>query len=106
VLAGAGLLSSIETYVSSDEVTAGKPAPDVYVETARRLALAPQDCVVVEDSTNGIKAARAAGTLVVAIPNRLFPPDPATLKTADAVLAKIKNLTPEWLSQKGSFVSI
>jgi len=105
VLEGAGIFSSIEAYVSGDEVMAGKPAPDVYIETARRLGVAPQDCIVVEDSTNGIKAGRAAGALVVAIPNRLFPPDPATLKTVDAVLPEIKNLTPEWLSQKGSFLS-
>ena len=47
--------------VSSEEVARGKPAPDVYLEAARRLGVAPGACTAVEDSENGIRAAKAAG---------------------------------------------
>lgn len=48
-----------------------KPAPDLYLEAAKRLALDPADCLVIEDSLNGIKAATAAGMSVWAVPNRV-----------------------------------
>ena len=60
--------------VSSEEVPRGKPAPDVYLEAARRLEVAPERCAAVEDSTNGLLSADAAGMTVVAVPNREFPP--------------------------------
>ena len=65
--------------VSSEEVGAGKPAPDVYLEAARRLGVDPLACVAIEDSTNGIRSAHAAGMAVIAVPNRDFPPEPGAL---------------------------
>jgi HAD superfamily hydrolase (TIGR01509 family) len=80
--------------VSSEEVPRGKPAPDVFLETARRLGVAPERCAVVEDSENGILAGRAAGMLVVAIPNPHFPPGEEALAGANVVLGSLEELTP------------
>ena len=80
--------------VSSEEVAAGKPAPDVYLEAARRLRMPASDCGAVEDSHNGIRSAKTAGMLVAAIPNPHFPPDADALALADAVLASLAELTP------------
>ncbi|HWX52329.1 MAG TPA: HAD family phosphatase [Solirubrobacteraceae bacterium] len=77
---------------SSEEVAHGKPAPDVYLETARRLGASPERCAAVEDSDAGIRSALAAGMTVVAIPNRAYPPDPATVGKADAVLDSLAQL--------------
>jgi HAD superfamily hydrolase (TIGR01509 family) len=81
--------------VSSEEVRRGKPAPDVYLEAARRLGVSPSDAAAIEDSRNGILSARAAGTRVVAIPNDDFPPDEEALAQADVVLRSLVELTPE-----------
>ncbi|MFL5836119.1 MAG: HAD family hydrolase, partial [Solirubrobacteraceae bacterium] len=81
--------------VSSEEVGAGKPAPDVYLEAARRLGAAPDRCAAIEDSTNGLRSAHAAGMRVVAVPNPAFPPEPSGLEVADVVLDSIDELTPE-----------
>ena len=75
--------------VSSEEVARGKPAPDVYLEAARRLGVEPQRCLAVEDSTNGIRSARAAGMRVVAFPNRHFPPAADALALAHAVVGSL-----------------
>jgi beta-phosphoglucomutase-like phosphatase (HAD superfamily) len=76
-------------------VAAGKPAPDVYLEAARRLEVAPDRCAAIEDSTNGLRSAHAAGMRVVAVPNPAFPPEPSGLEVADVVLDSIDELTPE-----------
>jgi HAD superfamily hydrolase (TIGR01509 family) len=81
--------------VSSEEVPRGKPAPDVYLEAARRLGVDPERSAAVEDSRNGILSASAAGMLVVAIPNTRFPPDEEALAAADVVLYSIDDLTPD-----------
>jgi HAD superfamily hydrolase (TIGR01509 family) len=83
--------------VSAEEVTHGKPAPDVYLEAARLLGAAPHACAAVEDSSNGLRAARAAGMLVVAIPNRDFPPTADAVALADAVLGSLDELRPPLL---------
>jgi len=95
VLEHAGLTDAFTVTVSSEEVARGKPAPDVYLEAARRLGADPARCVAIEDSSNGLRSAAAAGAAVVAIPNREFPPDPDALALADAVLASIEELTPD-----------
>jgi HAD superfamily hydrolase (TIGR01509 family) len=77
---------------SSEEVAHGKPAPDVYIETVRRIQIAAPSCVAVEDSDAGIRSAIAAGLAVVAIPNRAYPPAPKTLRRADLVLESIAEL--------------
>ena len=69
VLDSAGLRSCFVTVVSSDEVRQGKPAPDVYLEACARLRTTPQSAVAVEDSSNGIKSAHAAGMVVIAVPS-------------------------------------
>jgi HAD superfamily hydrolase (TIGR01509 family) len=63
-----GLAGCFELRVSGEEVPRGKPAPDVFLEAARRQALAPRDCLVVEDSRNGLLAARAAGMRCAVVP--------------------------------------
>jgi HAD superfamily hydrolase (TIGR01509 family) len=90
----AGLSARFEVVVSSEEVARGKPAPDVYLEAARRLDCAPARCVAVEDSANGLRAAAAAGMKVVAIPNDQFPPPEDALDAADVVLPSIRALEP------------
>ena len=80
--------------VSSEEVARGKPAPDVFLEAARRLGVEPTHCAAVEDSENGILAAKAAGMRTIAIPNPHYPPHEDALAAADVVLASIEELTP------------
>jgi HAD superfamily hydrolase (TIGR01509 family) len=81
--------------VSSDEVAHGKPAPDVYLEAARRLGVAPHACLVVEDSYNGVRAGKAAGMTVVLVPNTSVPPAPGTHELADLVLDRLADLDPD-----------
>jgi len=95
VLDGGSIRGEFKVLVSTDEVVAGKPAPDVYIETARRLKVRVERCVVVEDSSNGIKSAATAGARVIAIPNSAHPPDRETLSLAALVLADISSLTAE-----------
>ncbi|MEV4143264.1 HAD family phosphatase [Amycolatopsis sp. NPDC049691] len=78
--------------VSSEQVGAGKPAPDVYLRAAELLGVAPSDCAAVEDTTNGLRSALAAGMAVYAVPNPHFPPDDEVLKQATAVVEKITDL--------------
>ncbi|WP_410587521.1 HAD family hydrolase [Amycolatopsis sp. lyj-23] len=78
--------------VSSEQVGAGKPAPDVYLRAAELLGVAPAECGAVEDTTNGLRSALAAGMAVYAVPNPHFPPDEAVLKQATAVVEKITDL--------------
>jgi HAD superfamily hydrolase (TIGR01509 family) len=95
VLELTGLKTTFAASVSSEEVPRGKPAPDVYLEAARRLDVDPATAAAVEDSTNGLLSARAAGLTVIAIPNREFPPAPEGLAAADVVLSSLYDLTPE-----------
>jgi len=85
--------------VSSEEVPRGKPAPDVYLEAARRLGTDPRKCAAVEDSHNGILSARAAEMRVVAIPNTRYPPGEEALAAADVVIRSITELTPETVDE-------
>jgi HAD superfamily hydrolase (TIGR01509 family) len=94
VLELAGLAGCFKATVSSEEVARGKPAPDVYVEAARRLGVAPERCAAVEDSHAGIRSAKSAGMRVVAIPNASYPPDDEALELADVVLESLDQLTP------------
>jgi len=89
-----GVSQLFAAFVSSEEVGRGKPAPDVYLEAARRLDVDPTNAAAVEDSHNGILAAKAAGMCVLAIPNAHFPPGPDALEQADAVLGSLAELTP------------
>jgi HAD superfamily hydrolase (TIGR01509 family) len=93
VLERAGIAELFEATVSSEEVARGKPAPDVFLEAARRLAVPADRCAAIEDSGNGVRAAQAAGMRVIAIPNRRFPPPADALALADVVLASLGELT-------------
>jgi HAD superfamily hydrolase (TIGR01509 family) len=88
-LAATDLTRLVPVVVSSEQVPAGKPAPDVYLEAARRLGVPALACVAVEDSTNGLRAALAAGMTVFAVPNPHFPPDPDVLAQVHVVLDEI-----------------
>ena len=98
VLGGAGVTALFEVTVSSEEVARGKPAPDVYLETARRLGVAPAQCAAVEDSSNGLRSAHAAGLRVVAVPNTHYPPAADALALADVTLASVSDLSAEAVS--------
>ena len=98
VLRSAGLEDAFPVAVSSQEVPRGKPAPDVYLEAARRLGVAAARCAAVEDSHNGIRSAKAAGMRVVAVPNPHFPPDAEAMEQADVVVASVAELTVELVS--------
>jgi HAD superfamily hydrolase (TIGR01509 family) len=94
VLEVTGLASCFRITVSSEEVERGKPAPDVYLEAAHRLEVDPTSCAAIEDSTNGIRSAKAAGMLVAVVPRPDFPPAPEALELADLVLDSLAELPP------------
>ena len=97
VLRLAGIEDCFRATVSSEEVARGKPAPDVYLEAARRLEVSPERCAAVEDSHAGIRSAETARMRVVAIPNASYPPDEAALRLADAVVGSLDELTVDVL---------
>jgi HAD superfamily hydrolase (TIGR01509 family) len=97
-----GLSSSFEATVSSEEVERGKPAPDVFLEAARRLGVPASGCAAIEDSGNGIRAAGAAGMRVVAIPNRRYPPPEDALVLADLALDSLAQLEPSIVEGLGA----
>jgi HAD superfamily hydrolase (TIGR01509 family) len=100
VLELSGLDRFFRVTVSSEEVQHGKPSPDVYLEAALRLGIDPEHAVAVEDSHNGILAAKAGGMCVVAIPYRRYQPGEGALAEADVVLEDISELTPEAVEGK------
>ncbi len=81
--------------VSTEETGHGKPAPDVYLEVCRRLGVAPQDAVAIEDSPAGIRSAQAAGMRLIVVPPRFHPPTPDVLALADVVVATLDEITVE-----------
>ena len=95
VLDRSGLADCFAAVVSSEEVEQGKPAPDVYVTVATQLDVEPSDCVAIEDSTNGIKSAVAAGMRTIAVPNRQFTPDEEVLASAAVVVPSLAEVTTE-----------
>jgi HAD superfamily hydrolase (TIGR01509 family) len=94
VLELTGFGDAFRVTVSSEEVARGKPAPDVYLEAARRLGVEPGRCVAIEDSGNGLRAADAAGMTVIAVPNPHYPPDADALSLAAASVAVVGEVTP------------
>ena len=97
VLERAGIAELFDAVVSSEEVSAGKPAPDVYLEAMRRLNGEPGRTAAVEDSSNGIRAAHAAGMRVIALPNAHYPPAADALALADEIVSSPAELTPEFV---------
>ncbi len=101
-LVATGLADAFRAVVSSDEVAHGKPEPDVFLEAARRLKVEPARVVVVEDSLQGIRAARAAGMTSVLVPNRAIPPVDGARELADAVLDRLADLDLDRLDPVGA----
>jgi HAD superfamily hydrolase (TIGR01509 family) len=101
VLTTAGLDTLFATTLSTEDVARGKPAPDVYLTVAQRLGRQPRDCAAVEDSSNGLRSAAAAGLRVVAIPHPRYPPEPDALAGAAVVLPELAALTPSVLTALG-----
>jgi HAD superfamily hydrolase (TIGR01509 family) len=95
VLATSGLTRCFAVTVSAEEVAHGKPAPDVYLAASGRLGVDPGGCAAVEDSSNGLRSAMAAGMAVIAVPNRRFPPTTDALGLASLTLDSLDDLTPD-----------
>jgi HAD superfamily hydrolase (TIGR01509 family) len=101
VLEAAGLRSHFQVTMSTEQVPHGKPAPDIYLAVADRLGVPPSRCAAVEDSSNGLRSAAAAGMRVIAIPHPRYPPDPDALALAGLVLPSLAGLTPDAVSALG-----
>lgn len=86
-----GLRDAFEVVVSAEHERLGKPHPGVYLTAARRLGVDPGACVTLEDSPNGVLAAKAAGMRCIAVPEPGV--DRRALETADVVLASLADLT-------------
>ncbi|HEX4735703.1 MAG TPA: HAD family phosphatase [Thermoleophilaceae bacterium] len=95
VLEAAGLAGFFQVVVASDEVGRGKPAPDVYLAAAQRLGADARHVVGIEDSPNGMRAVKAAGMALVAIPNPSTDVGDDVLRTADVVLGSVSELTTD-----------
>jgi HAD superfamily hydrolase (TIGR01509 family) len=95
VLDAAGLSSYFQVTMSTEQVPHGKPAPDIYLAVTARLGVSPSGGAAVEDSSNGLRSAAAAGLHVIAIPHPQYPPDPDALALASLVLPTLADLTPE-----------
>ena len=101
VLTAAGIDSLFATTLSTEDVARGKPAPDVYLTVADQLGQPAADCVAVEDSSNGLRAAAAAGLHVVAIPRPQYPPESDAIGSAEIVLGDLAVLTAEVVAALG-----
>ena len=95
VLTAAGLRSCFSVVMSTEQVAHGKPAPDIYLAVTAALGCPPPDSAAVEDSSNGLRSAAAAGLLVIAIPQPQYPPDPDALARASLVLPSLAGLTAD-----------
>jgi HAD superfamily hydrolase (TIGR01509 family) len=102
VTADAAMQGKFQVIVASDEVGAGKPAPDVYLAAAERLGVSTDDCVCVEDSGNGVLAGVRAGMKVIAVPDPRFPPDADVLAQAHLVLGSLVELSVERIGRLGA----
>ena len=102
VLDVSGLASAFRVAVSTEEVAAGKPAPDVYLTVASRLGVRPDRAVAVEDSSNGLRSAAAAGLAVIAVPHPRYPPAPDAIKAARLVLPSLADLTVDKVAALGA----
>ncbi|MET7831534.1 HAD family hydrolase [Micromonospora sediminicola] len=96
-----GLAGAFVATLSTEETARGKPAPDVWLAVAERMDVDPRRCVAVEDSSNGVRSAAAAGCRVVAVPHGSYPLDPDAEALAAVLLPSIGALTPELLAELG-----
>jgi beta-phosphoglucomutase-like phosphatase (HAD superfamily) len=93
----AGIHDRFPTIVTVEQVAAGKPAPDIFLEAARRLSVPPEDCLVLEDSNAGVEAAHAAGMTVVMVPD-LQVPTPASAAIAIGIFSTLHEVLA-WLKR-------
>ena len=98
VLERSGLAASFKVTISTEEVPRGKPAPDVYLEVAKKLEVEPRACVAVEDSSNGVRSAVAAGMMTIALERPEYPVDPDARAGSAVSLTGIESLTVEMLA--------
>jgi HAD superfamily hydrolase (TIGR01509 family) len=98
VLNAASLRAFFSVTMSTEQVAHGKPAPDIYLAVVGQLGCSPPDCAAVEDSSNGLRSAGAAGLRVIAIPRPQYPPDPDALAATSLVLPSLAELTPDAVS--------
>lgn len=101
VLASAGLAQRFQVSVSTEEVGAGKPSPAVYQTVVQRLGVRPSQAIAIEDSSNGLRSAAAAGLGVLAIPHAAYPPSPDALALADLVVYSLDEITLELVASMG-----
>jgi HAD superfamily hydrolase (TIGR01509 family) len=102
VLDASGLRPSFKAALSSERVARGKPAPDIYLAVVDRLGVLADKCAAVEDSSNGLRSAAAAGLAVIAVPHPRYPPAPDALGRAQVVLSGLPELTPDVVAALGS----
>jgi len=95
VLNASALKPCFAATMSTEQVKAGKPAPDIYLAVAAKLGRDPANCAAVEDSANGLRSAAAAGCQVIAVPHPRYPPGPDALALARVVLTSLTELTPD-----------
>ena len=88
LLGAVGLAGDVQVVVSADEVARGKPAPDVFLEAARRLGVLPEECVVIEDTRYGVEAAKRAFMRTIAVPYLVDPPLADAFLMADLLFAE------------------
>jgi HAD superfamily hydrolase (TIGR01509 family) len=100
-LDSAGVRDCFAATMSTEQVALGKPAPDIYLAVAASLGVPAAACAAVEDSSNGLRSAAAAGLHVIAIPHPVYPPDPDALAGAAAVLPSLTGLTPALIRSCG-----
>ena len=99
VLDGAGLRGCFTATLSTEQVSHGKPAPDIYLAVTGQLGCPPERCAAVEDSTNGLRSAAAAGLQVIAVPHPRYPPEPVALRAARLVLTGLDELTAQAVAE-------
>jgi beta-phosphoglucomutase-like phosphatase (HAD superfamily) len=87
--------------VFGDDMTHGKPHPQIYYEAARRLGVEPGECLGIEDSGNGLRALHAAGYYAIACPSPSFPLAADLLALADVVLPSLESFHPALVEQIG-----
>jgi HAD superfamily hydrolase (TIGR01509 family) len=95
VLESAGLTGVFRATLSTEEVPRGKPAPDVFLAAAERLGADPAECAAIEDSSNGLRGAAAAGMAVICVPHGVYPPAQDALARTDLVVESLDELTVE-----------
>lgn len=93
-----GIAELFQVSVSTEEVAAGKPAPDGYLRACELLGVDPSTAVAIEDSSNGLRSAAAAGLRVIAVPHEAFPPAADALALADRTVTGLDEVTTELVS--------